>query len=460
MQKLYKIILIWVAFIAIGLGGYKFYQLTQELQIVKQEKAKSEKIAQQKITALKEKLADKAMQNAFLKKEKPSPAEIAKRYNKEYIVRKKVLQLSDNIKGVYITKHIANADSQDLYAQKVLEDIKKLLKETELNAVVIDVKEADGFQLSDSLKRLIDEFHKDNIWVIARFVAFRDSSLIEEKPQLYLKKENGDLWQDEKGYFWLDPASSQVQKYLLDLCYKVIDFGFDEIQFDYVRFPAKDKGAIYPIYNKENKEKHKVIREFFLKIRNNLRAYKPDIVLSIDLFGETATRFASPEIGQDLADTVDVFDYVSFMLYPSHFFQGFEIEKDTKRQLPHLFFPYESEDINKVASNNPYPIILRSIFSASDYLSLCYSQNSQNHLQPQCPGKGFSFLFCPQPKIRPWLQGFDLKSDSSRGIFYDAEKIKAQIKAAEDGGASGWLIWDPSNTYTSTKQALKIHPVK
>ena len=87
-----------------------------------------------------------------------------------------------------------------------------------------------------------------------------------------------------------------------------------------------------------------------------------------------------------------------------------------------------------------------------DYLTSFYSQNE---LQPQCPGKGFSFLFCPQSKIRPWLQDFNLKFDTERGIFYDAEKVKAQIKAVEDSGASGWLLWNSSNIYT--KEALSIY---
>jgi hypothetical protein len=79
---------------------------------------------------------------------------------------------------------------------------------------------------------------------------------------------------------------------------------------------------------------------------------------------------------------------------------------------------------------------------------LSFAENFKQGLQPCCPGKEFSILFCPTPKIRPWLQDFSLKADSSRGIFYDAEKVKVQIKAAEDGGASGWLLWNPSNIYT------------
>ena len=450
MKTLSKIILLALIFTGISLAGFEFYQINQELRIVKLEKTENDaslKIAEEKIKNLKEKLAEEAIESKEpIEKTEFNPVETAKKFNKEYDTRKKALELSSNVKGVYVTKLIANARPQDLYARKILQDIKKLIDETELNAVVIDVKEVDGFELSNSLQKLINELHQENIWVIARFVSFRDSSLIKEKPELYLKKKDGSLWRDEKGYYWLDPASSQVQKYLLDLSYKVIDFEFDELQFDYTRFPTKDEGAVYPIYNRNEKKKQEIIRDFYLKIRNNLRDYKPDIILSIDLFGETATRSVSPAIGQNLADVVDVFDYVSFMLYPSHFFNGFAVEKDSKRQLPGIYFPYEDEDIAKVSSNNPYEIILRSVFCGSDYLSLFYSQNK---LQPLCQGKGFSFLFCPKAKIRPWLQDFNIKSDTARGISYDAEKVKAQIKAAEDSGTSGWLLWNPSNIYTN-----------
>jgi hypothetical protein len=448
MEKIYKIILLEFIFIGISLAGYGFYQINQELRTAKSEKIENDaslKIAVENLKNLEEKLAEETIKSKEpVEKAELNPVEITKKFNKEYNTRKRALELSSNMKGVYITKFVANAAPQDLYAKKILQDIKKLIDATELNAVVIDVKEVDGFELSNSLRKLIDELRQKNIWVIARFVAFRDSSLIKEKPEFYLKNKDGGLWRDEKGYYWLDPASSQVQKYLLDLSYKVIDFGFDEIQFDYVRFPVKDHGAVYPIYDRNEKKKQEIIRDFYLKIRNNLRDYKPDIILSIDLFGGTATNAVSSAIGQNLADVVDVFDYASFMLYPSHFFNGFAAEEDSKRQLPGIYLPYKDEDIAKVVSNNPYQVILRSVFSGADYLSLFYSQNE---LQPQCPGKESSFLFCPKVKIRPWLQDFNLKSDTERDIFYGAEKVRAQIKAAEDSGTSGWLLWNPLNIY-------------
>ena len=438
MKTLSKILYVLVL-IGFFLIGYQFYQADQKAQIARSKE--NEEI----IKNLQEELAESAIKNnSLLIGEGFDFDKAIKNFNKDYKIRNEILERSNDIKGVYITKLIANASPYDLGAMGVLENIKNLLRDTELNAVVIDVKETDGFELSNILRELIDELHQENIWVIARFVTFRDSSLIEERPDLYIKNKEGDLWSDEKGYHWLDPASFQVQKYLIDLSYEVIDFGFDEIQFDYIRFPADGDDIVYSFHD-DSKEKTEIIRDFCLKIRNNLRGYKSDIVISVDLFGEVAILSSSPRIGQSIADFVDIFDYISFMIYPSHFFGGFSIGKDLERNLPAVYFPYEDEDISKVVSSNPYDVVYRSLLSGSDYISLLYSQKDS---QPQCLGNNNSFLFCSQAQIRPWLQDFNLKVDSDRDILYDSQKVMDQIKASEDAGVSGWLLWNPSNVYS------------
>ena len=425
-------------FIGLSLLAFFIYRANQKVQIFELEKVEMIKNLQEELSELSIK------NNTLIVEFKFDAVENVKRFNEDYKIRKDVLERSVNVKGIYVTKLIANASSKDLGARAVLDNIKDLLRETEANAVVIDVKETDGFKLSDSLLELINELHQENIWVIARLVAFRDSSLIQERPDLYIKNKKGELWGDDKGYYWLDPASSQVQKYLIDLCYEVIDFGFDEIQFDYIRFPVKSDEAIYPFYDNVT-EKREVIRDFSLKLRNNLRSYKSDIILSVDLFGEVAVLGFSASIGQSLNDFVDVFDYVSFMIYPSHFFNGFLVGQDLENNLPAVYIPYNDDDISRVVSSRPYDVIYRSILSGINYISSSYSQNS---LQPQCLGKNSSLMFCPQAKVRPWLQDFNLKVDSDRGIFYDVEKVKNQIQASEDAGSSGWLLWNPSNVYT------------
>ena len=345
------------------------------------------------------------IENTLIKVQK-----FVERIEKERI--QKIKEKSENIQGVYITSFTAS--SNQVYAQKLRNNILKLSEEKKINSVVIDVKEAKGSQLSSQLKKKILEFHQKNLWVIARIVIFRDSSLKDDQPELYLKSKSGGFWQDNQRCYWLDPASQEVQDYIISFSKKVIDYGFDELQFDYIRFPSDGslKDIVYPFYD-EKKERIEAISNFAERLNSELRDYKKEIVLSVDIFGYLATQFEGKGIGQKLKDFKD-FDYISFMLYPSHFYGGFEE------------FPYESEDIIEVASNHPYEVVFRSIQRASDYLE---------------PLGGIA-------KIRPWLQAFNLKADTKRGIFYDAEKITAQINAAQTANSSGFLLWDPENKYT------------
>ncbi len=319
---------------------------------------------------------------------------------------------SSSVKGIYIG------------GTRSVNHFKTLLDETELNGLVIDVKEAYGQNLTPSLKSLLSEFRENGNWLIARIVVFRDSSLLETNPAWYLTSTSSNAttslpWQDEAKQYWLDPQNQEVRNYIIEFSKEVIDYGFDELQFDYIRYPDDYSSITGP-------EKMKTIGDFFLELSQALRNYKPSIILSADLFGYLATQFNSLDIGQRLIDAGKCFDYLSFMLYPSHFYGGFSAGYDAARGLPVLSFPYNATDTATVVSNNPYPVILRSVLASVDYLS-AYGLGA---------------------KVRPWLQDFNLNYDMTRGILYDVEKIKVQIQGAEDGGASGWLLWNPSYIYT------------
>lgn len=307
---------------------------------------------------------------------------------------------SANIKGIYAG------------SARNFESFKSLLDETELNSLVIDIKESYGANLSPSLKNSIIDLHKKDIWAIARIVLFRDSSLLGKNPSWYLTFSSTtdatttiSLWQDKAGQYWLNPQNQEVHDYLIEFSKKAIDYGFDELQFDYIRYP--DDYTEIP-----GEDKIKIIGDFFSKLSNSLREYKPSTMLSVDLFGYVATQFNSYGTGQRLIDAAKNFDYLSFMLYPSHFYGGL----NTKG----IFYPYPE------VVENPYDVIYYSIASAADYLS----------------------LFGAEAKIRPWLQDFNLKADKDRGVFYDAEKVRLQIEGAENATSSGWLLWNPSYIYT------------
>ncbi len=351
-----------------------------------------EELAQNAETLIKEaeELISKAKE--FIEKEKEKKAEIEVAFER-----------ASRVKGIY-----AGAGYNQAY-------FKNLLGETELNGIVIDVKESYGINLPYSLKNFIQELHQKDVWAIARIVVFRDSSLAEEKPEWYLgiststqATSSDSLWRDNARQYWLDPQNEEVQDYIIEFSKKVIDFGFDELQFDYIRYPDDYSSPV---------EKCKVIGGFFSKISESLKNYQPTIILSVDLFGYVATQFNSDLIGQRLIDAGKHFDYLSFMLYPSHFYGGFWT-KEVQYSYPE-------------AVEHPYDVVYYSVLTAQNYLS----------------------YFDNKAEIRPWLQDFNLGVDSARGVVYDAEKIRAQIDAAENATSSGWLLWNSSNIYT--EEALK-----
>lgn len=320
--------------------------------------------------------------------------ELMERKEEEKVLIQEALEKSSQIKGIY-----GGGGNRPTY-------FKNFLEQTELNGLVIDAKEVHGSNLSPFLKNLVKELHQKNVWVIARIVVFRDSSLIEERPEWYLTATSSNsLWQDRSGHYWLDPQNQEVQDYIIEFSKEAIDFGFNELQFDYIRYPVDGTGS---------EERCEVIQEFFLKLSKALKNYQPSIILSVDLFGHIAVQRQAFDIGQRLQDAGKYFDYISFMLYPSHFYGGFTAEG--------IHYSYPE------VSKHPYQVVYLSILSASKYLSQLGSQ----------------------AKIRPWLQDFDLRVDQERGVIYDEEEIRAQIEAAENATSSGWLLWNPAITYTES----------
>jgi len=188
-----------------------------------------------------------------------------------------------------------------------------------------------------------------------------------------------------------------VKDYILTIAKESYKKGFDEINFDYVRFPS-DGNMSDTLYDEENKKKYEVMGEFYKFLNNN---FKDDpIWISLDLFGFTMEKNGTDDmaIGQRIADTVDSVDYVCPMMYPSHYPSG------------HLNLANPAE--------NP-----RAVF-----------ENGMKLGAPKFVGK--------RAQVRPWIQAFDM------GAIYDAEKIRAQIDVIEKYADAGWLMWNASNRYS------------
>ena len=356
-------------------------------------------------------------------------------------------QSSQNVKGVYMPAAVAN--DQGKPATFLRDQIVDLLETTELNGVVIDVKETGGAEMTPHLKPFIEILKQKNVWVIARVAAFRDDSQVAARPEYYLKRPGGRIWRDNNGHAWMDPMSPGARAYIADFSKEVIDAGFDELQFDYIRFPSDGDtdNIVYPDYRPTTTPKYVALRDFFSYAHDTVKGYKPEIILSADLFGYAAIEPEDLGIGQRLADIGNHFDYISLMLYPSHFYSGFYVPFDSLRDLPAVSLPSRAESSRDTAPAHPGDVVLRSLYSASDVLAGVY------RLAAASSSRALEQPIASNAKLRPWLQDFNLGVDTSRGIIYDAKAVRAEIDAAEKAGASGWLLWNASNVYTAA--ALK-----
>jgi hypothetical protein len=316
------------------------------------------------------------------------------------------------VKAVYLTAYSASQP-------KKVDEIINLINKTELNAVVIDIKDYTGYVLYDSNMLWVDEFkteknilgdvaatiqkfHDNNIYVIARQTVFQDPVLAEKKPDWSIKKKGGGIWRDKNKLSWVDPTNESVWNYNLAIAKEAIRLGFDEINFDYVRFPS-DGDLTQIVYTNGNKPKYEIMKSFFRFLNDNLE--NQPAWISIDVFGFVMERHDGMSIGQRLEDTVDFVDYVSPMMYPSHYPPG------------HLGLK------NPAAS--PYAVI-------------------ENGMK-----KGILYFEGKKAKVRPWLQAFNL------GAVYGAKNIKAQIDAVEKYSDGGWMLWNAANKYTDAGLKLE-----
>jgi hypothetical protein len=303
----------------------------------------------------------------------------------------------------------------------------KLVDETELNALVLDMKgdrgvipyksdialaSAIGAQsliLIKDIRGLIQSLKAKGIYTIARIVVSKDNILGSSRPDLAIKTAAGEVWRDRENLIWVDLSKSEVWNYNIAIAVEAARNGFDEIQFDYVRFPDH-KGLRFGIANTEENRVGRIVG-FLSEARKKLLPY--NVFLSADIFGYVAWNFDDTQIGQRIDRLTPAVDYISLMLYPSGF---------------HLGIPGYK---NPVA--NVYEIV---------YLSLKKAQE-RTHL--------------PSLRFRPWLQAFrDYAFD--RRLFTGVE-IRKQIKAAEDFGSDGWMLWNPRNSYTPDGLKKNTSPV-
>lgn len=324
------------------------------------------------------------------------------------------IKTPEHVKSIYMSSWVAGTVS-------VREPLVKLITDTELNAVVIDVKDNTGVLSWDGrirdLDAFIDELHSKNIYVIARIAAFQDPAYVQAHPeQAVHSSKTGGIWRDHKGVPWVDTGSKDMWKYLDKISKESYARGFDEINLDYIRFPTD--GALsdmtFPISGARAKtDKSGIVGDFFRYITDSL--HKEGIPVSGDLFGIIMiTKVDIGTLGQDMHTALETFDYVAPMVYPSHFYPGTNGYKNP--------------------AANPGPIIAYSMGKGIEIADEVASST----------GQATSTI---RAKYRPFYQDFDM------GATYTAEMVRAQITAGEKLGIHSWMLWDPANHYT--RGALK-----
>lgn len=324
------------------------------------------------------------------------------------------------IKAIYSTAWSASS-------AKKIDYFIELIKATEINAVVVDIKDYTGnlsykndIELVNKYgaveikitkpNALIKKFHDEGIYVIARMAVFQDPALVKARPDLSLQSiSKNTAWKDYKGISWVDQSSKEVWDYNIAIAKDALSRGFDEVNFDYIRFASDGNMSDikYPFYNAKIQTKRQVMNSFFKYLRENL----PNAKMSADLFGYTTLLQDDLGIGQNIDDVMPYFDYIAPMVYPSHYNKGFNNHTN----------PAEF----------PYDVVYTSMLKAQQRLD-AFNESTTT-------------IKMVESKFRPWLQDFDLGAD------YDAAKIRAQIQATYDAASTtqtGWMLWAPTNIYT------------
>jgi hypothetical protein len=318
-----------------------------------------------------------------------------------------------DVKGIFVTGNTAQSERMD--------EMIALIDETALNAIVIDVKDDVGYLLFssvaaakynpnandkvyiDDIKAFVAKLKEHDIYLIARIVSFKSPFYAQNHPdRAIVYKDSGKLYTDSDRLPWVSPHDRIMWEYNVEIAKEAAELGFNEIQFDYVRFPAIGNPEAINYRNDTDESQTATIQNFLKYAYEELKPY--EVYISADVFGWAATATGGIGIGQHWEAVSNVVDYISPMMYPSHY--G-----------PNTFglpvpdaFPYETID--------------RSVKDAID--------RNKN-------------LYTPAG-IRPWLQDFTATWVEGY-IPYRTKEVKAQIEALKDNGINEYLVWNAGNYY-------------
>ncbi len=334
---------------------------------------------------------------------------------KTYAKDHKPLATPPKVKGIYVNGYTFTND-------KKRAEIVDLVTSTELNTLVLDLKDFNGrflfppkhpLFLNSKLSpnaisrkkfvQILKDLNEKGIYTIARVVTFQDNSTAHQFPDLVMKNKNGTIWRSRSNHTWLDLTNEKSWPIPIAKAIEGINLGFDEIQFDYIRYPTDVNEHNIAYANPPSKTpRHKILTKFFAHINHQLKELK--VPLSADLFGYTYHKHENVEkvlpIGQRVQDAAQYFDYLSPMIYPSHYTKGYRGVK----------YP----------AYNPYYIVSSALKDGNEIIAATPNTKALT---------------------RPYLQAFHL------GAPYTPERIQAQIRACDEYETAGWILWNAQNSY-------------
>ena len=326
------------------------------------------------------------------------------------------LETPEPLKALYMTACVVGTPSWRT-------SLKSLVETTELNAVVIDIKDYTGVVsfpnnfpktivgggcMVTDMRAFVQTLHEAEIYVIGRISVFQDPSYTKLFPALAVKKKSdGEVWKDYKGLSFVDVGAKPYWDYIVELSEEAYAIGFDEINYDYVRYPSDGnmEDALYS-WVVGTTTKPEMLESFFTYLHDGLR--DTGVKTSVDLFGMTTTVTSDMGIGQILENALPYFDYISPMVYPSHY--------------PATWNGFASP------AEHPYEVIKIAMAKGIEREQ---ALNILNGIATSTPSK-----------LRPWIQDFNL------GAVYGPDKVRAQIQATYDVGLTSWMLWNAGNKYT------------
>ncbi|WP_117149596.1 putative glycoside hydrolase [Paraliobacillus zengyii] len=327
----------------------------------------------------------------------------------------------DAVRGIYVTGHSAGGSR--------FNTLLDLVDSSDLNTMVIDIKDDNGNltfrpdedspyydiakNMIDDPREMLEVLEEKEIYPIARIVVFKDSVLAKERPDLSFT-ENGKVWTNNKGESFVNPFEKEVWEHNVEIAKMAVELGFQDVQFDYVRFPegfeTRDEELSYTLGDYKDvdmnniKKRVQAVTDFVGYAREELNSYGVDV--SVDIFGYAATIEETPGIGQNFSKISNNVDVISSMIYPSHWTPYFGIDFPDKE-------PYELV--------KAYAEVENEVLGALE----------------------------ESPVSRPWIQDFEapwLYSGATKQ--YGVAEVEAQIKALNENDITEFLLWNAGNTYT------------